>query len=573
MTDTELNSYIKHYFEKDKTNSAIMLSAPWGTGKSFYIKNILTPFLQKSRIACIIISLYGLKSIDELSKNLYFEIRFKKIKKFSKIQFLGKTFLKSLMGHLSFNLEISESDLKKLYNSVDVTGKLIIFEDIERSQINILEFMGYVNNLVEQDNAKILLIANENEIIKYNDKSLSEESKEYLKIKEKTINDTILYKCSYSSAIKTIVENIESDCEKKILTRIVENYGQEINSLYNSENFNLRSFIFACQKTKDLLEDYDSEINFEFIKEMFFGIIIYTSKIKNGKTLKWVGNTQVSYELGNEKYPLYYFCYDYITNHNKQNKCLESGNNIYNEIILYDERKQNNDQDLLILYNYFNKTEEEVTKSLQNILTKLKNNKISLYQYGRLANYLISLHENLNWNISPFKKLIIKNLKGKGDKIDFYLLFKSGIGLKKEAAEEFEEFKMLMKDSLQSKMKWPFNFLEKQNIFFFYNNIDNNMNEILNKKGFMKFIDPKDFYNFLLSCSSEEINQINSLFFKIYSMSNISNYLKNDLENLSLLIKLLENTNDLNSSMDSIQKMQLSFFKFNCKKIYDKLTS
>ena len=104
MTDTELNSYIKHYFEKDKTNSAIMLSAPWGTGKSFYIKNILTPFLQKSRITCIIISLYGLKSIDELSKNLYFEIRFKKIKKFSKIQFLGKTFLKSLMGHLSFNL-------------------------------------------------------------------------------------------------------------------------------------------------------------------------------------------------------------------------------------------------------------------------------------------------------------------------------------------------------------------------------------------------------------------------------------------------------------------------------------
>lgn len=118
-----------------------------------------------------------------------------------------------------------------------------------------------------------------------------------------------------------------------------------------------------------------------------------------------------------------------------------------------------------------------------------------------------------------------------------------------------------------------FQSFRKAKYIFFYNNIDNNMNEILNKKGFMKFIAPKDFYNFLLSCSSEEINQINSLFFKIYSMSNISNYLKNDSENLSLLIKLLENTDDLNSSIDSIQKMQLSFFKLSCKKIYDKLTS
>lgn len=31
MNQKELNEYIKHYLEKDKTQSAIMLSAPWGT--------------------------------------------------------------------------------------------------------------------------------------------------------------------------------------------------------------------------------------------------------------------------------------------------------------------------------------------------------------------------------------------------------------------------------------------------------------------------------------------------------------------------------------------------------------
>ena len=47
MNQNELNEYIKHYLEKDKTQSAIMLSAPWGTGKSYYINNVLVPYLNK----------------------------------------------------------------------------------------------------------------------------------------------------------------------------------------------------------------------------------------------------------------------------------------------------------------------------------------------------------------------------------------------------------------------------------------------------------------------------------------------------------------------------------------------
>ena len=42
MKNVELNEYIRHYLEEDKTKSAIMLSAPWGTEKSYYIHaNIL----------------------------------------------------------------------------------------------------------------------------------------------------------------------------------------------------------------------------------------------------------------------------------------------------------------------------------------------------------------------------------------------------------------------------------------------------------------------------------------------------------------------------------------------------
>ena len=47
MTNSELNEYILHYLKEDRTKSAIMLTADWGTGKSYYIQNELIPFLGK----------------------------------------------------------------------------------------------------------------------------------------------------------------------------------------------------------------------------------------------------------------------------------------------------------------------------------------------------------------------------------------------------------------------------------------------------------------------------------------------------------------------------------------------
>ena len=76
MTNKELSSYIKHYVEKDKTKSAIMLTGEWGTGKSHYIKNELIPFLaENGGHKSILVSLYGLSGISEISKSIYLEAR------------------------------------------------------------------------------------------------------------------------------------------------------------------------------------------------------------------------------------------------------------------------------------------------------------------------------------------------------------------------------------------------------------------------------------------------------------------------------------------------------------------
>lgn len=97
MNVKELNEFIKDYFKKNKTRSAIMLSAPWGTGKSYYISKHLIPYLKnKCKIDCIVLSLYGLINIDEISKGIFLE---------SKASFLSKktlhfAVLKSLQKQL-----------------------------------------------------------------------------------------------------------------------------------------------------------------------------------------------------------------------------------------------------------------------------------------------------------------------------------------------------------------------------------------------------------------------------------------------------------------------------------------
>lgn len=295
ITNANFNSYILNYINNDKTKSAIMLSGGWGTGKSYYIINSLIPFLkmkENGSIECLCVSLYGINDLREINKSLYFEnkILHKKstsklpgwIKAYAKPVFtgaigIGKTILKSLTS-VDLDLSIDKPNIQKLYDSVDLKNKLVVFEDIERSGIDIIEFIGYVNNLCEQDGIKVLLVANEKEIVK---KELDKKKSEYLvkglkfykdqedneiiisssipteyeNIKEKTVTDTIQFYSSCKEAMSNILSQFNNDYLNKIINYdkdIFEKIEMEImlNPKINSQN--LRSFIYACQKTSEI---------------------------------------------------------------------------------------------------------------------------------------------------------------------------------------------------------------------------------------------------------------------------------------------------------------------------------
>lgn len=115
-----------------------------------------------------------IKTINEIVGAIYIELKAKALQNKGEIastgKIVGKTIIKGITSFFGIDLSVSENDMQQIYDSVDVSGKLIILEDIERSPIGILDLLGYINNLVEQDRVKVLLVANENEIIQYEQK-------------------------------------------------------------------------------------------------------------------------------------------------------------------------------------------------------------------------------------------------------------------------------------------------------------------------------------------------------------------------------------------------------------------
>ena len=317
MTYQNLNQYILHYLTEDKTKSAIMLTAPWGSGKSFYIQNELKPFLEKEENGshkCLVVSLYGLKELSEISKVLYLESRAKFLNNNSEKMEAGKlatkTILKGVTSFLGIDLSHSDEDMQKLFESIDLSGKLIILEDLERSGIDILEVLGYVNNLVEQDGVKVLLVANEEAIKQYkplttttedqqnvvelmykatdnNGREFTETAKKYLEIKEKTISDTIQFEEDYSMAISDIIHLFGNE----ILNRFANdsNVKDILNVMKSCETFNLRSFIFVCQKSSDIFKKLDKKYlsDDSFVKAIFFGTLFFVLRQRTGKVEKW----------------------------------------------------------------------------------------------------------------------------------------------------------------------------------------------------------------------------------------------------------------------------------------------
>ena len=602
MTYQELNQYILHYLTEDKTKRAIMLTAPWGTGKSYYIQNELKTFLETKNYQCIVVSLYGLNDTAEISKSIYLGTRLKFLnttsEKATTAKIAAQTIVKGVSGFLGIDLSKDEEALKQLYASVDLTKKLVILEDLERSGIDILEVLGYVNNLVEQDGVKVLLVANEEELIQYTmhegsstvnlgknetfdrldghkTRVFTDSTRAYLKVKEKTVGDTIQFEEDYQTAIQKIIQMFDN----KILDRFstAESIENILYIMMICQSYNLRSFIFACQKASDIFEELDKKSfsDNDFIQAIFFGILFFVLRWKTGKNYKWGEEKYFSTDLGYDKIPLFKFCYDYITMQQAQFNDVENAHKAFSELILYDKTRSNADKDIAILQTYYTQTERNIIDALSNIEKRLEDPKdISFYQYGTIAVYAIIVKGILSYNIDTIKSRLVENLKGEGDKLELEQIFRTLMSdeCTMEQKAEYEELRKEMTKSLKcgNKVIPDFDYQPEQSKDF-YDYIKINSGRFHVQESFAAQLDIKRLSEMFGNSSAEQKQQIRMTFVEMYRDSNIRAVFANDKESIERLLKFIKVNRDSDAG-DKIQQLQYDWFIQNLEEIVEKLT-
>lgn len=178
MTSKEITDAVVNYIHDENAKYAILIDGAWGSGKTYLYENYLVDAINPTEIGKngrkynVYISLYGISTIASLSKQLISNYLIYVRGKGNKLIKKGIKPLAGIIGIASsaFSFSIGSVSVKlsdtfaKIVNSINVKDMVICFDDLERCTIPINEFFGFVNNLVEHCNCKVLILADEKNI-------------------------------------------------------------------------------------------------------------------------------------------------------------------------------------------------------------------------------------------------------------------------------------------------------------------------------------------------------------------------------------------------------------------------
>lgn len=632
MNEKEISEYLINYIENDKTRSAVMLTGPWGSGKSYYIQNQLVNELEKKDKDIVCVSLYGLKTLADLNKSIYLEIRAKKAiknlnKKLSKNQvgidsankskkcsgfgqwikkhrkeftssayIFGKTIIKGFAGFFNVPLEFSDKDLEKLFSSINLEGKLIVLEDLERSNIDIIEVMGYVNNFVEQDGVKVLLVANEDEIIKYientadgkekddkKSKKLTDKASEYVRVKEKSVRDTICFKPDYNYAVLNIIKEFQCIYFEKSISEIEETNRcpivlNAVKIMDDLKIYNLRAVLYACQKTSEIFNKTEFAYDFKFFKFVFSGILAFALRLSQNSDLRWENETISPAKLGTHEFPLYKVSYDYVKLHYLDKSSIIKVAKAYEMQSNTNIKLQEVEEAFSVLTHAFIKTEDEVNWAVKVICKHLDSDGIIPYSnYGKLANYLISVRHIMNEDsiIDLCKEKMLNNLNNAvlDDAQILSLQMYDGILLWTDAQnKEYNDFSSKMDEAAKKIYYNSIGNLKE------VKDVDTLIDSVIIKRGqhysyrdFIRTINIESLITVLPKCTSYQISRLRAIFLDIYRSVNSAEFLSEDKKSLIFLRDGVVNLIESKIVKDKVKIQQLRWFENNLNDIFKRL--
>ena len=219
-SNKHVKEYLSYYVSfPHSPHFAVLLNGTWGIGKTFLVEKYLKT-LEKHGKKFVYISLYGLASIDEINDALFRSLYPKLSGTTAKI---AGRIANVAMKYYRVDGVIDVKDFMEKFSC-----ELYVFDDLERCEVPINKVLGYINEFVEHDRCKVIIIANEKEIV---------EDSDYRRRREKLIGKTLEVQSAFGEALDYFISKIDNPDAKTFFTANTD----EISSIYHhSKLFNLR---------------------------------------------------------------------------------------------------------------------------------------------------------------------------------------------------------------------------------------------------------------------------------------------------------------------------------------------
>lgn len=329
----DLVESILDYVRSDYTDYAVMINGEWGSGKTHFWNNkirkkIESMQLNGKRYTTIYMSLYGISNLEEISKKIFIEttqLMDKNLRKFMDAN--GQTtipeYAKTGLDMANFFGVTQNGDKIDYADFFSTDDKVLCFDDLERANVDVIDILGYINNFVEHDHIKTIIICNEKELstklkssnlemktfiatylldkqgeLNKTDKPMVEKiqskiehvfdkANDYERIKEKLIGETFEYAPKFDYIINGILMRYENDPE--LIRFLRENTGLIISTFERSGTRNLRILKHALNDFKKIFEMVNKSYpntSHRVIQTMLIFTIAISFEIKAGKVTK-----------------------------------------------------------------------------------------------------------------------------------------------------------------------------------------------------------------------------------------------------------------------------------------------
>ena len=329
----DLVESILDYVKADYTDYAIMINGEWGSGKTYFWNNkirrkIESLQLNGKRYTTIYMSLYGISNLEDISKKIFIEttqLMDRNLKKFMSYneQKTIPEYAKTGLDMANFFGVTQNGDKVNYEEFFNTDDKILCFDDLERANVDVIDILGYINNFVEHDHIKTIIICNEKELstklkstnlemktfiatylldkqgdLNVNDKPMVEKirdkieyvfdkANDYERIKEKLIGETFEYAPEFSYIINGLLMRYENN--EDLIRFLRSNTNLIISTFNKSGTRNLRILKHALNDFKKIYtmvnKNYPNT-NYRVMQTMLIFTIAVSFEIKAGKITK-----------------------------------------------------------------------------------------------------------------------------------------------------------------------------------------------------------------------------------------------------------------------------------------------